>query len=247
MASIKNIVVDIGNTRSKAAVFEGTVLLEKIIFKGEDVRAIEVLLENYHPATSLISSVGIKADTIIEMLKTQTICFELTPELPVPFHNLYATPHTLGMDRVAGVTGAMHFFSKQNCLVIDMGTCVTYDFITAGADYLGGAISPGLHMRLQAMAHFTQRLPELAFEKPVSFIGNSTQNSMLAGAYYGLLGEINETIQRYDEQFWDVQVILCGGDAELFDKHTKKSIFAAPDLVLYGLNNILDYNANKGQ
>lgn len=247
MALTRNIVVDIGNTRGKAAVFEGAVLLEKITFTGEDIQAIDKLLAQYAPSYSLLSSVGMKADNIMDRLKKQTTFFELLPALTVPFQNLYATPHTLGMDRVAGVAGAMHFFAGQHCLVMDMGTCVTYDFVSASGDYLGGAISPGLHMRLKAMSHYTQRLPLLDFEKPASFIGNSTQSSMLSGVYYGLLGEINETILRYEEQFGEVQVILCGGDAELFDKHTKKSIFAAPDLVLYGLNNILDYNANRGQ
>jgi type III pantothenate kinase len=243
MVLTKTVVVDIGNTRNKAAVFEGDTFTEKLVFDSLNLEPLTELITKYQPVTSLVSSVGVDALAVTQLLKQHTKCYELSSSLEVPFKNLYATPQTLGMDRMAAVAGAMHFFVAKNCLVIDAGTCVTYDFITANAEYLGGAISPGLMMRLKAMAHFTQRLPEVTFELPQTYIGNSTQNSMLSGAYFGLLGEINDTITRYEEQFGEVQVLLCGGDTGLFDKHTKKSIFAAPDLVLYGLNKILLHNA----
>jgi type III pantothenate kinase len=238
-----NLVLDIGNSRNKVAVFEGSELVEKVVFTSGDLSAVVNLVEKYKPQFSMISSVGVNGDAYKSYLQSHTIGFELTPQLPLPFQNKYATPLTLGMDRLAGIAGSRCFFPDKACLVIDLGTCVTYDFISVQHDYLGGAIAPGLKMRLQAMAYYTKRLPDIAFQLPPSFIGDSTQNSMLSGAFYGLLGEINACHGRYEEQFGTVQVILCGGDAELFDKHTKKSIFAAPDLVLIGLNQLLRYNA----
>jgi type III pantothenate kinase len=237
-----SLVLDIGNTRCKAAVFNGDTLLEKRRFDPDDMDALIILVETYRPSLSMMSSVGVDAKVFQKYLEAQTRCLELTSSLPVPFRNLYATPQTLGMDRVAAVAAAKHLFPDRHCLVIDMGTCITYDFVTAQHDYLGGSISPGLRMRLQAMAYFTKRLPEIEPEVPDTFIGDSTRNSMLSGMYYGVLGEINELVERYEKQFGDLQVILCGGDSGMFDKHTKKSIFAAPDLVLDGLNQLLHYN-----
>jgi type III pantothenate kinase len=162
----------------------------------------------------------------------------------VPFFIDYGTPQTLGMDRVAAVAGALYHFPGQASLVIDMGTCVTYDFINKEGHYLGGAISPGLKMRLRAMHDYTQKLPlaELS-DAPEEFIGSSTVACLQSGAYFGLLGEINDTVERYEGRFGTLNVLLCGGDTPLFDKHTKKSIFAAPDLVLFGLHKILQLHA----
>jgi type III pantothenate kinase len=243
MEVAKSVVIDIGNTRSKMAVFEGGELQQSWVITDFDLSNLRDIIQRFQPNQSILSSVGIDIPGLKQELQEQTRFFELTHRLPTPFTNQYLTPETLGMDRVAAVAGALHFFEHQNCLVLDMGTCITYDFVTAESNYLGGAIAPGLRMRLLSMAKMTSRLPELDFELPSSFIGNTTKTSMLSGVYYGLLGEINQTIERYEEQFGEVKVLMCGGDAPLFDKHTKKSIFAAPDLVLYGLNKLLQYNA----
>jgi type III pantothenate kinase len=243
MGLTNNLVVDIGNTRSKVAVFQEDRLLDQVVIANTDGDMLMRIIKHHQPVNSILSSVGEDVEDIKKIVERDTRFMELTHELPLPFTNKYLTPQTLGMDRIAGVAGALSFFSNQNCLVIDMGTCVTYDFITAQSEYLGGAISPGLHMRLKSMAQFTKRLPDLPFEKPEGFIGGTTKESMLSGVYYGLLGEINGTIERYEEQFGAIQVLVCGGDSTMFDKHTKKSIFAAPDLVLYGLNKLLRYNA----
>lgn len=240
----RGLVADVGNTRSKAAVFDDGILLsEVVIFAEDDLLPLQTLIETWQPTHSILGSVADNADTVVALLKQHTHTIQLSSRLIFPFTNEYATPDTLGMDRVAGVAGAVQLFAAHNCLVIDAGTCVTFDFVTNDNRYLGGAISPGLNMRLKAMHTFTQRLPDLTFELPDNFIGDSTKGSMLSGAYFGLLGEINDTIARYEEQFGEVQVILCGGDAVLFDKRTKKSIFAAPDLVLHGLFKILQLNA----
>jgi type III pantothenate kinase len=238
-----NLVIDIGNTRAKAAIFIHNKLIERLEFANNDFGVVDKLIDTYQPTKSIVCNVFIESDELTHLLKTKTQYTQLTSDLPVPFHNLYSTPLTLGMDRVASVAGAISFFDNTTCLIIDLGTCVTYDIVTANRNYLGGSISPGLQMRLNALNHFTQKLPLFDYEPIHSFIGNSTQTSMLSGVYYGLLGEINEMITLYEQQFGNIQVLLCGGDAGEFDKHTKKSIFAAPDLVLYGLHKILQYNA----
>jgi len=237
------LVVDIGNTRAKAGIFHLNQLVEKTTFDANDADALRLLIQQYAPTHSILCSVSGEYAEIKELLKQRTAFFELTHHLQVPFFIDYNTPHTLGMDRVAAVAGAQHFFPVQSSLVIDMGTCVTYDFITADYHYLGGAIAPGLRMRLRAMHEQTQKLPLIEMEEIQDFIGKSTKDSMLSGAYFGLLGEINDTIARYEERFGAIQVVHCGGDASLFDKQTKKSIFAAPDLVLFGLHKILEFHA----
>jgi type III pantothenate kinase len=237
------LVVDIGNTKAKAAIFQQDDLVQKVSFEAHDAEKLNNLIQMYAPTHSLLCSVGEEPENIIALLKANTTYFQLTHHLQVPFFIDYQTPETLGMDRVAAVAGAQHFFLTQPCLVIDMGTCVTYDFLTADYHYLGGAISPGFNMRLRAMHEQTQRLPLLEVGPVDDFVGKTTKESMLSGAFFGLLGEINDTIARYEERFGEIRVLLCGGDAPLFDKHTKKSIFAAPDLVLFGLHKILQLHA----
>lgn len=237
------LVVDIGNTRVKAAVFCNNELMEKISFTADDPEPLRRLIGQYGPSHSLLCSVGEESARITDLLRQHTSFLELTQKLQVPFVIDYHTPHTLGMDRVAAVAGARYFYPAGACLVIDMGTCVKYDFITADDHYPGGAISPGLNMRLWAMHEQTERLPLIAMEPVADFIGQTTKDSMLSGAFFGLLGEINDTIERYEGRFGNIQVLLSGGDASLFDKHTKKSIFAAPDLVLFGLHKILQFHA----
>jgi type III pantothenate kinase len=244
MVMKKGLVIDIGNTRSKAAVFEdGKMLSTVLVFFPSQPESLIDLIELYKPSHSIVVSVSNLPDTLVTFLNQHSQLFILTQTATFPFTSEYATPQTLGMDRAAGVAGAMQLFAQQHCLVIDAGTCVTFDFVTKEGIYMGGAISPGLNMRLKAMHTFTQKLPDVAFEFPKNHIGNSTTTSMLSGAYFGLLGEINETISRYEDQFGIIQVVLCGGDAVLFDKRTKKSIFASPDLVLHGLFKILQLNA----
>lgn len=234
--------VDNGNTSIKAGIFQDDVLLETFIFNIEQSGQLHSIIRKHQPSHSILCSVGQDVSQVEDVLKAHTAFTQLTYQTPLPFHMAYRTPQTLGTDRIAAVAGACHFFPGKACLVIDAGTCITYDFITADAQYLGGAIAPGLRMRLQAMHHFTQKLPELTFEQPADFIGDSTQSCMLSGAFYGMAGEINATIARYEERYGKVQVISCGGDSAGFDKHIKSNIFAAPFLVLYGLNKILRFH-----
>jgi len=148
----------------------------------------------------------------------------------------------LGKDRIAAVTGAWSMFPAKNILAIDAGTCITYDLITSNGEYLGGGISPGIRMRFQAMHTFTGKLPLVEPEDFDELIGRSTRESLLSGVYNGVMAEISELIRLYGKKFDDLTVILTGGDHVFLHNKLKISIFAVPELVLLGLNEIFDYN-----
>lgn len=238
-----NLVVDYGNTSAKAGIFEKDALTQKHVFNSE--ADLKNFLENFSGDHFMISSVAVDAGLVSGWAQHFKKKFVLKYTLPLPVNNLYATPATLGVDRIAGVCGARQLFPDTHCLVIDAGTCITYDFLDAAGSYYGGGISPGLAMRFEAMHTFTARLPLVApVEKP-ELTGNTTERSMQSGVIYGLLEEIDGIIRRYSEKFEGLQVILCGGDAHFFEKKLKASIFASPELVLIGLNSILIYNVDR--
>lgn len=166
----------------------------------------------------------------------------MSPNLSLPFKSEYATPETLGADRIAAVAGASKLFPGENVLAIDLGTCITYDFITMQNIYKGGAISPGINMRFKAMKHFTARLPKLPVPDNLPDItGDSTRSCMESGVLNGVSFEIEGMVAAY-KKFGEIKIILTGGDAFIFEKKFKEYIFAAPDLVLIGLNVILQHN-----
>jgi type III pantothenate kinase len=237
-----NAVIDAGNTRAKAGIFSGKELKEKFAFDSID-QLKDFLTKNTFDNV-LISSVGISAFELAESANVIDMSITLSHVLPLPIKIRYATPHTLGVDRMAAACGAVELFPEQNTLVIDAGTCINYEFVDAQANYHGGAISPGIEMRFKAMNTFTARLPLVSLNKEADLIGNSTERCMQSGVMNGVLGEVEGMIQRYQDKYPELKVVLCGGDAPLFENRLKPTIFAAPDLVLMGLNRILRYNAS---
>lgn len=237
-----NAVIDAGNTRAKAGIFSGKDLKEKFTFDSID-QLKDFLTKNSFDNV-LISSVGISAIELAESAKVKDLSITLSHVLPLPIKIQYATPHTLGVDRIAAACGAKELFPEQNTLVIDVGTCINYEFVDAQANYHGGAISLGIEMRFKAMHKFTSRLPLVSLSKEADLIGNSTESCMQSGVINGILGELEGMIYRYQEKYPELMVVLCGGDAPLFENRLKPTIFAAPDLVLTGLNRILRYNAS---
>lgn len=167
----------------------------------------------------------------------------LTPSLPVPIQNRYATPQTLGADRLAAACGAWSLYPGEASLVIDFGTCINYEFVNAQGEYLGGAISPGIAMRFQAMHGMTDRLPLGKGTKDFTLTGNTTMSCLESGVMNGIWEEINGLSARYRRDNPGIRVILTGGDAHFFEKLMNPPIFVAPDLVLTGLNSILLHNA----
>ncbi|KOS07698.1 pantothenate kinase [Flavobacterium akiainvivens] len=235
--------VDIGNTKIKAAVFEDNALVEKFSFPQEEaVTQVAEILKKYPRATkSILSSVGKEQNELLLWLKNNTLFTGINHTSVFPFTNKYATPATLGIDRMVLAAGAVLQHPGKNRLVIDAGTCITYDFVSGADDYLGGAISPGLQLRYNAMHTFTAKLPLLYPEMPQSFTGNSTAQSMHVGAVNGLLHEIDGFVQQYVEQYQDVTVILTGGDADFLAKRLKNTIFANSNFLLESLNHLYHY------
>ncbi|MCW4468691.1 type III pantothenate kinase [Flavobacterium sp. MFBS3-15] len=235
--------VDIGNTMIKAAVFEDAVLVEKFVFdKSGAAEEVQNIFEKHPGIThSMLASVGKEEENLFALLKEKTQLLEVGRNFTFPFQNKYGTPETLGIDRMVLAAGAVLKFPGRNRLVIDAGTCVTYDFIDNAGNYLGGAISPGLQMRYNAMHTFTAKLPLLYAEMPESFIGSSTATSMHSGAVYGLLLELDGFIARYVEQYQEVTIIMTGGDADFLAKRLKNTIFANSNFLLESLNLLYLY------
>jgi type III pantothenate kinase len=238
-----NICIDIGNTNAKAGVFEGEELL-RIVDNLSD-RSIIKLLKNLMPEHIIVSSVRKGIGRILkEAVKiTHTVLFDHAT--PVPFTNAYLSPKTMGLDRIAAVAGARHLFPHQNCLVADIGTCITYELLDKNDNYHGGGISPGVEMRLKAMHKFTAKLPKLQPKGNVELIGRNTSECMLSGATVGALAEVEGIILKYQQYFEDLTIIFCGGGANFFESKIKGHIFAVPNLVLIGLNEILRFNLNE--
>ena len=245
---MKNLAIDVGNTLVKAAVFEQATLLNTYADSIENISLIlrKILIEHSQISHVIISSVVDNKDFLKKIPKKVQV-LELTATTPVGFRNLYETPHTLGIDRIALVSGAINEFAHANVLVIDAGTCITYDMVTKNKEYLGGAISPGIHMRLRAMHNFTSKLPLVHINKKIDnkIIGVSTQENLEIGATMGTALEIDGFIERYKLQYQDLTVILTGGDSQLLSKKLKNSIFAPYNFLLKGLNHILEFNTTK--
>ena len=233
---MKKIAIDEGNTFVKLALFEN----EQLVLKESDID-LERATKLFSECDRLILST-VKRNTLFEPLLASEYAISLNSSTPLPIMNSYETPHTLGNDRIALAVGAAANFSNTNVLVIDAGTCVTYDFINSKNEYLGGSISPGIQMRYNALHHFTSQLPLLKSVEKVKLTSANTETSIHSGVINGVLAEIDGIIQRYTNQYPEIKVIVTGGDLKFFDKGLKNSIFANPNLLMEGLNKILDYN-----
>jgi type III pantothenate kinase len=231
------IAVDIGNSRIKVGTFEGKELLHDFIFEAMDefLAWIQTQTFNYSIVCSVRNSTNLYDLPI-------NFNYHLTSELPIPVLNEYKTPKTLGMDRLAAIVGARELFPDRAALVIDAGTCVTYDFVSQSGHYLGGIISPGFEMRLKAMNVFTDALPVVSPFSDANLIGQSTETCMQSGALNGLIAEADGLIQQFKNLYGPLEVIICGGNSILFDRKLQNSIFVVPKIVLIGLNSILLYN-----
>jgi type III pantothenate kinase len=238
------LVVDAGNTRIKAALFAEGKLVEAFVFGLNQWQEwIQAATQKWEITGLMLSDVNGKLSEVLSKEQFSFPVYFLDQDTALPFANLYQSKQTLGADRKALVAGAMHLFPGENCLIIDAGTCVTYDLLNSSHEYLGGNICPGLHMRLQAMHTFTGKLPLANWQLPQNYYGDTTESCLLSGAYWGLCGEIESFIVRYSQDYPSIKVLLSGGDAELLAKSIKTSIFVNEHLLLYGLNKILTHHA----
>jgi type III pantothenate kinase len=198
------------------------------------------------PAThAIISAVG-KMDpilkTALEKSKTQLLVLDHTTNLPLDID--YKTPETLGHDRIAAAAGAKYVCPYCNVMIVDMGTAIKIDFISADGRFMGGNISPGLQIRFKALNEFTAKLPLISRDPLFPVFGNDTRTAIVAGVQQGIIYEINSYIDEFTRRYPACEFIITGGDAGFFVSKLKRAIFAIPDLVLKGLNYILEYNTS---
>jgi type III pantothenate kinase len=239
-----NLVIDIGNTRTKFSVFN----------HGEEMISVPVvelspahidLLQKEYPQIDkvIISAVKDYSSELRKHLQNRFPLFiELDNSTPLPIENLYQTKETLGKDRLAGVVGANHLYPGTNILVIDAGTAITYDLINQDRQYLGGNISPGIEMRYRALHQFTGRLPLVSKSEFAGLYGRTTEEAIRAGVQHGIVFEADNAIDAFKEFYKNLYVIITGGDANFFDKKLKNSFFVHFNLITIGLNCILEHN-----
>jgi type III pantothenate kinase len=237
-----NLVLDIGNTRSKLGLFSGSNLLEKTVWTNWTTDELIAFGNHKGVQCIMLSSVAKPVAELLDLLRPYFTVLELTHDTPLPFVNAYGTPQTLGKDRLAAVAGAHALYGGENCLVVDCGTCIKYDLMRATGEYIGGNIAPGARMRIQAMHHFTARLPEVAQKMPANFWGHSTETALQNGALRGAALEIEGFYRVFAARFASLHLIMTGGDAEFFRANLSiHPIILEPDLTLIGLNHILEY------
>ncbi|MDN5204456.1 type III pantothenate kinase [Fulvivirgaceae bacterium BMA10] len=237
-----NLAVDLGNSFIKYGVFEE----DKLLLKKENIsreRLVENILST-DPDNIIIGSVSDDAEALKEEIRTNENCLVLSHKTPVPINIKYKSPETLGVDRIAVAVGAQEIFPNQNCLVIDVGTCITYDLIDKKGNYLGGAISPGIDIKLRALHNYTAKLPLIDFAVYAEIVGTDTKSSILSGVVNGTIAEIGEMIRMYERKFAHLQIIICGGGSEFLKDKFIQEVHWLPELVLVGLNRILRYNVS---
>jgi type III pantothenate kinase len=241
-----NLVVDIGNTSTKLGIFHKNELQEKYVLQKFVPAEVQKIIKAYPQLKfAMVSNVSTHGKEWYNYLSSRLNCKYVHIALPIPIGIDYKTPETLGTDRIAAAAGGAFLYPQTNLLIIDAGTCIKYDFIDKNAVFQGGAIAPGLQMRLKALKDYTARLPQIEFDPSYcELTGKSTRESILSGTQTAMVNEINGFIAAYHIQFPDLKCVICGGDAEYLAKALKKHIFANPNLVLFGLNHILQYNAD---
>ncbi len=238
-----NLAIDIGNTRIKAGVFDGEALVESMVFDlaGDDL--VADFARTHNVQNVIVCSVNDEdIDIEAKLPEVLGVVIKLTDRTKLPIVNGYETPGTLGKDRLAAAVGGYHLFKDSNVLIIDAGTCITYDLVTAEGGFSGGNIAPGLNMRLEAMHDYTARLPLVSRGDESHFMGKSTEEAVKNGAVQGILLEIEGYIRRLKGEYATLETVLTGGDARYFADLMKTKIFVRSNLVLIGLNEILKVN-----
>jgi type III pantothenate kinase len=242
-----NLVIDIGNSVSKGAVFDRKscqYMLTLNHIMEADIRAI---LRDYPDIVhSIISTVRKEQPSFMAFLQEMGVSVLILDHMtPLPIGNRYLTKETLGYDRIAAAVGANARFPGQDILIIDMGTAITIDFISSENEFLGGNISPGLMMRFRSLHEFTGRLPQVEPADQDVLLGDDTEGAIRGGVQNGIIFELDGYINEQKKRYPRLQVLMTGGDAVFFDKKLKNSIFVDLNLNLFGLHRILEYNVER--
>ena len=240
-----NLVLDIGNSLIKAGIFKNNALIESFTINNKSIKNLKQILETKNIQYSIASNVSKNNLDLINLLTNNTSFFKFNDNLELPFKNTYKSKKTLGEDRIGLISNAAISFPNENVLVIDLGTCITYDFLDKKNKYLGGNISPGLDMRYRSLNNQTSNLPLLKYSKTDSLIGDNTKNSIHTGVFNGILGEINSFISMYEESFGKIRIILTGGNSKLLLNKIKNPIFADSNFLLSGLNYLIELNKKR--
>lgn len=243
-----NLVIDLGNTRAKLALFEGKIMKEQFSFEPRiSLAQLQKVFKSYSNINkTIISSVINHSKDISNFLSNHTQHLQFDAGTKIPIHNKYGSSETLGKDRLAAAVGAHSLYKGFPVLIIDAGTCIKTDIVTALGEYLGGSISPGINMRFKALNYYTDKLPVLNTDNNYhSLTGNNTTESILSGVQNGALFEVKGFIDGYLKQYPDLKIVFTGGDAAFFELELKNHIFVCPELVLIGLNKIVEFNASK--
>lgn len=242
-----NLVIDIGNTRIKYSLCTPEEVIKTVSVDFISPALVSALKQEYSELQNVIlSSVRNYSPALKSALVEQFETFiELDHSTPLPIENFYETKETLGKDRIAAVVGAFHLYPNSNVLVIDAGTAITYDLLSADGKYLGGNISPGLEMRFKALSHFTGKLPKVEQGEFKELIGKTTEQAIRAGVQHGIEYEVERAIASFKENYNNLKVIMTGGDAEFFDNKLKNSFFVHFNLTSIGLNRILQHNGES--
>ncbi|MFN8264988.1 MAG: type III pantothenate kinase [Chitinophagaceae bacterium] len=233
---------DFGNTRLKAAVFEGDQIREIVVLTDDNRETIEELMLRVKPQFTILSSVVNHQPIAEEVMKRHSHFHKLSHETKIPFLTPVGKPETIGADRLALCAASVHLFPGKNNLAIGLGTCITYNFINQKHQFLGGSISPGLEMRFKSMHALTAKLPLVNMEWNFPLIGYDTKTNLLSGVAWGMAKEIDGIIEAYEEKFGNFNVLLTGGNTLHFAPLLKKQIFADPHLIFKGLYAISEFN-----
>lgn len=236
-----NLTIDIGNTHTKLGLFDGLELQLTQKFSSAEIIPWQSILNTHKITHSILSHVG-NTRLDLETLYNNTHCVEVHHKLQLPFTSDYNPFTNLGIDRVVGLAAAANSFPHENVLIIDAGTCLTYDLITAKAHHIGGVISPGLVMRYQSMHRFTHQLPNLEIQEPSSFPSTNTEEAMHHGVISSVIAEIEAFISRFETSIPIFRIILTGGDAGFLSKRLKNGILADENFLAIGLNLLLETN-----
>jgi type III pantothenate kinase len=240
-----DLIIDRGNTRIKWCVYDGNQAIEAGAKGYLTDDEIQNLLIHFKVDRAIVSTVAGLHFSLNRLFKLDSIIW-LSAQTPLPYKNNYETPETLGKDRLAAVAGAQALWPDKNLMVIDTGTCITIDFLDNNGNYLGGNICPGPELRYYAMNEHTDALPLVERNTDgFNLIGQNTTEALQNGGISACVVELEGWIDRSREQFEDLHVVISGGDAQQFAENMKKRIFVREDLVMLGLKEILNFNANQ--